>query len=133
MDLTLQTKPEEREPDDDLESAYGANPAAFPYPIEDISAILASDPGHNDDDNWYWVVRFKNSGALWLVTAWCDYSGWGCQDGAHCYASGDPKDIEILIRAIAESEIAETKKAESLIAQLEGRQPFGTSLPTKAE
>lgn len=36
-----------------------------------------------------------NDGRYAFLTAWCDYTGWGCQDGGDCYFADS---LELLTR-----------------------------------
>jgi hypothetical protein len=46
---------------------------------EDVAAVIASVEGQNDEDSWVGVFRLRDGRYLYL-TAWCDYTGWGCQE-----------------------------------------------------
>lgn len=53
-------------------------------PLEDpsigISYMECRVEGENDSGSWEWVLRLTD-GSHWVLEAWCDYTGWGCQDG----------------------------------------------------
>jgi len=50
------------------------------FKFEDIQNVLYAKEGEPDGDDWKLVVKLKSGKFGWL-TAWCDYSGWGCQEG----------------------------------------------------
>ena len=47
---------------------------------KDITKVIASIDGDNESPPWEAVVELKDGRVAW-VSAWCDYSGWGCQAG----------------------------------------------------
>lgn len=55
-----------------------------PHQIERVVAAW----GKNEDDGSQWaggfLLKFRD-GRIAYVTGWCDYTGWGCQDGAEVY------------------------------------------------
>lgn len=52
---------------------------------------MGTDAGHyrwDSDGATEWAGGFLVSlkdGRFAYITGWCDYTGWGCQDGAACY------------------------------------------------
>ena len=50
------------------------------FEFGDIKRIIYSKKGINDEENWELIVELKDGKFGWL-SAWCDYSGWGCQEG----------------------------------------------------
>lgn len=48
--------------------------------VEDVEVVLALRAGQNDGDSWLCLGQLK-TGEFFFLTAWCDYTGWGCQDG----------------------------------------------------
>lgn len=48
---------------------------------EDIVSLVCLHAGANDSDNWTWLVVLNDS--IWLVTGWCDYTGWDCQSNVN--------------------------------------------------
>lgn len=48
---------------------------------EDVKRIIHYRPGENDDFSWLYVLEMTD-GRFAYVSAWCDYTGWGCRDGA---------------------------------------------------
>lgn len=47
---------------------------------QDMAEVLWHVDGENDEADWAALMRAKD-GRYWFVAAWCDYTGWGCQDG----------------------------------------------------
>ena len=62
------------------------------FTLEDVEDVLASQDGQNDGDHWLALFRLKDSRYA-FITAWCDYTGWGCQDGGHSWVSNDLEHI----------------------------------------
>lgn len=48
--------------------------------VEDVEVVLALRAGENDGDPWLCLGQLK-TGEFFFLSAWCDYTGWGCQDG----------------------------------------------------
>lgn len=42
---------------------------------DDISDVLATVSGANDEDDWFWVLAMSD-GRFAMVQGWCDYTGW---------------------------------------------------------
>lgn len=118
-----------RKPDYDLQAYLQYNEDIFT--IEDIHNIHAEVPGHNEEDNWYWIIELKDRRFV-LTCAGCDYTGWDCISWGHS---------EVAINAEAAALLAPTKEdytgrniQKNLLAQLRGEQPFGVEVvekPTK--
>lgn len=49
---------------------------------EDVAVVVAAVEGCNDGDSWVGVFHLKDDRFLYL-TAWCDYTGWGCREGGN--------------------------------------------------
>jgi hypothetical protein len=62
------------------------------FAIDDVATILAESEGENDGDSWLAVGILKD-GRYFLLTAWCDYTGWDCQAGGESYTSGTLDDL----------------------------------------
>lgn len=60
------------------------------HSIDDIEEWIHYRPGANDSHSWLMVFRLKD-GRYAYVTAWCDYTGWGCQDGADISYADSPE------------------------------------------
>lgn len=50
------------------------------YLTSDIALVVSAIDGENDEENWVGVFLMKD-GKFLYITAWCDYTGWGCQEG----------------------------------------------------
>lgn len=46
----------------------------------EVEEVIASADGENDGESWIALLRLSG-GRVAFMTAWCDYTGWGCQDG----------------------------------------------------
>lgn len=109
-----------RRTDEDLESYLTFNSDI--YSMEDITNIHAEVPGHNDEDNWYWVIELKD-GRFVLTSAWCDYTGWDCQSGGESQVANSAEEAAVL--APEQEEYTRREIQRNLLAQLRGEQPFG--------
>lgn len=91
---------------------------------ETIEDIVAEVPGHNDEDDWWWVLKIKDKGFC-LFSGGCDYTGWDCQSGVemHGYFSTA---TEAANAAPKKEEYTERNIKQELVNQLEGKTPFGT-------
>lgn len=107
-----------RKPDDDLESYLRYSGDI--YKLEDIANIHAEVPGHNDEDNWYWIIELKD-GRFVLTSAWCDYTGWDCQSGGESQVATSIEEAAML----APEEEYGREIQRNLLAQVRGEQPFG--------
>lgn len=92
------------------------------YTIEDIANVHAEVPGHNDEDDWYWVIELKD-GSFALTNASCGYTGWDCQSGGSSERAETALAAALLAPAREESTGRHIRA--NLIAQLDGAQPFG--------
>lgn len=93
-----------------------------PFKIKEIKEIVACIPGAADGYAWHYVCKLKNK--KWgYVTAWCDYTGWGCQENGNGKIYSTKKD---LIDALPEhEEYHEERKIKKTIEdQLKGK-PYG--------
>ncbi len=114
------TDREPRRPDEDLQDALECNPV---FDINKITNVIACIPGANDEFDWYWVIEDDDDG-FWLLDAWCDYTGWGCQSGVHIHG---PYDWH-LDAAGAAPEIEKDSGRfirRGLITQIKGDRPYG--------
>lgn len=109
-----------RKPDSDL-VAYLTNNRDI-YTLEDIANIHAEVPGHNDDDNWYWVIELKD-GRFVVTSAWCDYTGWDCQSGGSSQVAASA--LEAASMAPETESYTNRNPRRNLMAQIRGEQPFG--------
>ena len=58
---------------------------AFKYATDgvemaDVVKVVASIDGENDGPSWQGVFKLKD-GRFMYLSASCDYTGWGCQEG----------------------------------------------------
>lgn len=58
----------------------------------DIRDVLASAEGENDVANWIALVTLRD-GRFAFISAWCDYTGWGCQDGGRVVVSSTFREL----------------------------------------
>ena len=61
---------------DELRTALEFNPGQKGY--DDIARVLAKHDGVNDEEDWAWLVEFKDE-SRGLYMGACDYTGWDCQ------------------------------------------------------
>jgi hypothetical protein len=109
-----------RKPDSDLIAYLEYNIDIFN--VEDIANIHAEVPGHNDEDEWYWIIELKD-GRFLLTSAGCDYTGWDCQSGGSSTVAESAESAAMLA---PEGEDWTGRRIRSnLLAQLQGKQPFG--------
>lgn len=111
-----------RKPDYDLESYLQYNSDI--YRLDDIANIHAEVPGHNDEDNWFWIIELKNEregGKFVITSAWCDFTGWDCQSGGDSQIAQSLEDAAML----APKEEYGREIQRNLLAQVRGEQPFG--------
>lgn len=71
------------------------------------------------------LMRLKD-GRFAYLTGWCDYTGWGCQDGAELYYFDAPPDLSALAMVV------EILKAPDFFATL-GHTDFVATGPAPAE
>lgn len=63
------------------------------YSRDDVASIITTVEGCNDGDNWVGLF-IMNDGKYLYLTAWCDYTGWGCRE------SGDSRVYDSLAEAV---------------------------------
>lgn len=110
--LAYEIEHTKRLPDYDLQAAIENNKCSFA--VGDIENVLATIPGHNDEDNWHWVVVLKN-GKFFYLTGGCDYTGWDCQSSLDEEEGKDAFDCASKCK----------EWGEQLKRQLWGEQPWG--------
>lgn len=67
-----------------------------PFTRDDVAAAVTLVEGQNDSDSWVGIFCL-NDGKFGYLTAWCDYTGWGCQESGH----GDTRlNLEDVIREL---------------------------------
>lgn len=67
-----------------------------PFGTEDVSIIHGYSFGENDGDDWIMWGKLHD-GRYFFISAWCDYTGWGCQEGGRSYVSGSEEGIKKVI------------------------------------
>lgn len=85
------------------------------FRLRDVAYVLAEIQGENDGPSWHWIIAMKDHTYAY-VTGWCDYTGWGCQDG------GDAIIFPTLIEAL---NAVDEEYRVILKSQLTGDTPFG--------
>jgi hypothetical protein len=103
---------------DDIKYAFKA--IGISDRLKDIDVIIAEVCGENDGVHWYWILEMKDKSYMW-VSGWCDYSGWGCQDGGDY--EGEFKTPEEAIEAVVIN-YDNRKIKETLLKQISGEIPF---------
>jgi len=108
-----------RKPDYDLEECLGCAGVEK----ELVANVLAEVPGEADGPNWHAIVKMVD-GKFGYLTGWCDYSGWGCQDGGKLTIT---KTIKEAVNLAEDDTYDAVKKhiKEQLLDQIKGTQPFG--------
>lgn len=63
----------------------------------DIAHVVAAWGGPEEWDGWQggFLLHMRTGGYVY-VTGWCDYTGWGCQDGAEVTAYAQEPPLESL-------------------------------------
>ena len=62
------------------------------FGMTDILHIEGKDEGENDGDGWIIYGSLKD-GRWFFLNAWCDYTGWGCQEGGRTVVANNKEDI----------------------------------------
>lgn len=65
---------------DGIRLVPGYEGSLAPFGLDDVEEVIATSEGQNDGEPWVGVFRLRD-GRFAFVSAWCDYTGWGCQDG----------------------------------------------------
>ena len=58
----------------------------------DVKRVIASVIGENDGARWVGLFEL-NDGRFVAISSWCDYTGWGCQDGGEMMVASSEEDI----------------------------------------
>ena len=114
--------PNEDEDSDFNEAVRAAKPSVDPKEVKHMHACKF---GENDGPSWVWILELLD-GSFGYLKAWCDYTGWGCQDGGSY--SGGFKNAEEAAMAIeiSEGEFTEKDRTE-LLEQINGTRPYALS------
>ena len=91
-----------------------------PFTKDEVHHLAACYPGEADGDEWVWIIQCGTK-RFYAMTAWCDYTGWGCQDGRTVYGPFDSEDAALVGLRSAELDDAILRNLEG---QLTGRQPY---------
>lgn len=91
---------------------------------KDVKRVLACLFGENDGPSWHYILEMKD-GTYTYLTGWCDYTGWGCQDGSKSIKN---KSLEELIPQIADDDFGHKNLREQLKNQINGKQPYGLQI-----
>lgn len=78
--------------DSNWESAFACAGLEF----DQVASIESARPGENDGPKWLTMGTLKN-GDWFVLRAWCDYTGWGCQDGGS-YETANTRDELIMMK-----------------------------------
>lgn len=62
------------------------------YKTTDVAQVIAALNGYNDGECWVGIF-LMNDGVFLYVTAWCDFTGWGCQEGGTCNTASTLQEI----------------------------------------
>lgn len=73
-------------------SVRGDRKTNHDYNREDVAEVIAVEDGENDGASWVGVFKM-NDGKYMFVTAGCDYTGWGCQEGGHSSVAENLEDL----------------------------------------
>jgi hypothetical protein len=80
---------------DDIRLVPGYTGSVAPFELGDVEEIVAISAGENDEESWVGVFRLRD-GRFAFVSAWCDYTGWGCQDGGLARLASNLDDLKRL-------------------------------------
>lgn len=112
-----------RKPDSDLESYLQYNKDIFTP--EDVADIHAEVAGHNDEDHWFWILELKD-GRFLLTEAGCCYTGWDVASSGQSKVAESPEAAALLAPKI--EDFSYRRIRENLLAQVQGKQPFGLEI-----
>jgi hypothetical protein len=74
------------------EAVLGFTGSTAGFDREDVAEILALDEGENDGAAWIGLFRLSD-GRFAFLKAWCDYTGWGCQEGGESTVGASAADV----------------------------------------
>lgn len=63
------------------------------FSIEDVETVLFTLDGDNDGPDWVCAGQLKD-GRWFVISAGCDYTGWGCQEGGDSWVADDLEQLE---------------------------------------
>lgn len=80
----------------DLLTALNNGGDSPPETLEKIQ-ILSYIEGVNDEKEFHWLIKTQNNKYMYLC-GWCDYTGWGCQDGmTYSQEFTNPNNIDLIV------------------------------------
>lgn len=88
---------------------------------EDVKEVLACIFGENDGPGWHYILEMKDGSYIYL-TGWCDYTGWGCQDGS---SSVKGKTLDDIMDLVQDEDYGHKDVRRQLQDQIDGKQPYG--------
>jgi hypothetical protein len=80
---------------DEIRAAHGYTGSLAPFATSDVAEVIAISPGENDERSWVGAFRLTD-GRFAFVSAWCDYTGWGCSDGGYARLASSLEDLQRL-------------------------------------
>lgn len=60
-----------------------------------VTKIHRAVAGENDGESWECIGELKD-GRWFFLTAWCDYTGWGCRDGGYVHIGADEEQVRVM-------------------------------------
>lgn len=73
-------------------AALGEQLDTSKFTLDDVDEVIGIAEGENDGPGWIAVGRLRD-GRWFRVSAWCDYTGWGCQEGGDSVVSATREGI----------------------------------------
>jgi hypothetical protein len=67
-----------------------------PFSREDVEEVYGISDGYNDGDDWIAYGKLTD-GRYFFISAWCDYTGWGCQEGGRSYVGSTLDKVRLII------------------------------------
>ena len=77
---------------DRVRGVLGYDGSLAPFGVSDVAEVIATAEGEKDGDSWVGAFRLTD-GRFVFVSAWCDYTGWGCQDGGDAQVAATLDDL----------------------------------------
>lgn len=91
--MKIETTLEDMRESSDWQQVFGF---AKSFVFDDVTEVLASSNGENDERPWKAIVSLKN-GNFGFIEAGCDYSGWDCQASGQSF---EAPTLQFLIRFV---------------------------------
>ena len=89
--------------------------------LSEVAEMRACVPGEADGPDWHYVIKI-NDGRFAVVEGGCDYTGWGCQEGGNGSIHATAEEAA----KAAEDDYDRKDISKQLLAQIAGKQPYGT-------